>query len=215
VDSFVKRLPCFADGPDLKLCLSFGVAYQRDMTHRVAYDESYFDKCAGYEDKDIAVLINQRRIELVRRHFGDGIVLDVGIGSGEFIKKRLDTFGFDINPKAVEWLKQRGQFRNNFYDFYAFTFWDVIEHLEDPAREYFDKIADGSYLFTALPIFMDLGAIRRSKHYRPGEHLYYWTHAGFINFMAHHRFRMIEANDLETWAGRESITSFAFIKEAD
>lgn len=186
------------------------------MSSKVAYDDAYFDKCAGYEDQEIALKINQRRIELVATHAGpEALVLDVGIGSGEFIKKRSNTLGFDVNPKAIDWLKREGKYCDDFRRMRAFTFWDVIEHIENPDQEYFRQIESGSFLFTCLPIFQNLGRIRESKHYRPNEHLYYWTHTGFINFMAHHRFRMLAANDLEIWAGRESIISFAFVREAD
>lgn len=212
MDKLIKRFAAEADG-DLMLCHNRGVAYQRDMrAQRVTYDASYFDKCAGYEDQEIARKINAGRIDLVNKYAGDAAkVLDVGIGSGEFIKKRPNTWGTDINPRAIEWLAANGRFAERFEDFTAFTFWDVIEHVEDP-EHYFRAMPEGSLLFTSVPVFADLKLIRESRHYRPGEHLYYWTDQGFVDWMALHRFKLLERQDYETRAGRDSIVSFAFAK---
>ena len=212
MDKLIERLDAEPDG-DLKLCRNRGIAYQTDMSVKVSYDADYFNKCASYENKEIALKINAARIALVNRWVGDGPVVDIGIGSGEFIKKRgANTFGFDINPVAGDWLRANGLWRGDFSGFKAFTFWDVIEHVEDP-HLYFQSMQEGSYLFTCLPIVGDIEKIRGWKHYRPGEHLYYWTKLGFINWMALHRFRLLETNDLETEAGRENIVSFAFCRD--
>lgn len=197
---------------DLMLSIANGVAWQADMTVRAAYDDSYFDKCAGYEGSAIAHAINAGRIALVNKYAGaNAPVLDVGVGSGEFIRRRPKTFGYDINPKARAWLHGWGRWSEDFAAFEAFTFWDVIEHVPEPEC-YFSRIRDGSWLFASVPIFADLTAIRASRHYRPGEHLYYFTRQGFIDWMARHRFWVVEVQDYETQAGRDSILSFAFRK---
>lgn len=209
MDRFIEAFESIADD-DLMLCPEHGVAYQRDMTERVPYDESYFNKCLGYEDQAIAIKINAGRIDLVNRHAGVATqVLDVGVGSGEFIKKRPFTFGHDVNPKAVEWLKSWERWSYDFSTFAAFTFWDVIEHVEDP-NCYFNQIKPGAFLFTSLPIFSDINRIRGSRHYRPGEHLYYWTESGFVEWMGCYGFELLERADFEIHAGRDSILSFAF-----
>lgn len=212
MDELIRRFDAERDR-DLMLCRSRGIAYQHNMGHRVAYDAAYFDKCAGYEGQEIARKINAGRVDLVNRHVGEDCpVLDVGVGSGEFIRSRPLTFGHDINPKAVAWLKSSRLWSESFGDFTAFTFWDVIEHVEMPAN-YFRAMPEGSHLFTCLPIFRDLEHIRESKHYRPGEHLYYWTEHGFVDWMALYGFRLLETAGFETEAGRESITSFAFVRD--
>lgn len=211
MDEIIRDYPAVADG-DLMLCPDNGTAYQRDMSIRVPYDESYFNKCLGYEDKEIALKINAGRIALVDLYVGhDKPVLDVGIGSGEFIKKRPLTFGYDVNPAAERWLRAQHRWRDDFETFRAFTFWDVLEHVERPA-DYFGRMPGACYLFTSLPIFDDLTRIRESKHYRPGEHLYYWTAAGFVAWMKLHRFGMLCSQSFEIEAGRESILSFAFYR---
>jgi hypothetical protein len=208
VDRFIASLPAVVDG-DLALCRAHGVAYQRDMTALVPYDGEYFDRCLGYEDQKIAMAINAGRIELVAKHFGPGRVCDIGIGSGEFIKKRPQTFGHDVNPVALKWLAEQGKRAEDLCAFGAYTFWDVIEHVPEP-ETYFRQVQLHARLFTSIPIFETLDAIRGSRHYRPGEHLYYFTRDGFLEWMNEHGFAVLEIADFETAAGRESIESFAF-----
>ena len=217
MDRLIRRFTADIDA-DLMLT-SHGIAYQADMTITASYDEAYFDKCAGYEGQAIANRINAGRVALVEKYTGkpgnpqSPHVLDIGVGSGEFIRARGEgTFGYDVNPKAANRLKVDGLWRDDIHCFKAYTFWDVLEHVPEPDH-YFRRMAEGSYLFTSLPIFDDLRRIRDSKHYRPGEHLYYWTEQGFIDWMALYRFRLLEVSDHETQAGRDSIKSFAFKRD--
>lgn len=212
MDGVIAQFESVADN-DLTLCPYDGVAYQTDMTVTASYDADYFNKCAGYEDKDIALKINAGRIAMVNDHAGADVnVLDIGIGSGEFIKKRPHTFGFDVNPVAVDWLNSCGLFASDFERFTAFTFWDVLEHIERPAL-YFSSMASGSFLFVSIPIFSNLKSIRQSRHYRPGEHLYYFTENGFIGWMEMYQFQLLDRQDYEMKAGRDNILSFAFRRQ--
>jgi len=209
VDRFIAQFDAEADG-DLMLCRAHGVAYQKDRTDVVDYGADYFDKCLGYEDQAIAQKINAGRIALVNGHVGQNSVLDIGIGSGEFIKKRRGkTFGFDVNPVASEWLKRQGLWADRLNAFAGYTFWDVLEHVETP-ETYLRQIDLHAFLFTSVPIFDDLDTIRASRHYRPGEHLYYWTDSGFVRWLDLHGFQILERQTFEIDAGRDSIHSYAF-----
>jgi hypothetical protein len=208
IDRFIAGFPAEFDG-DLALCRAHGVAYQIDREHLVNYDAAYYDKCAGYDGKDIAQAINAGRAALVDRYVGANRVLDVGIGSGEFIRSRPNTFGHDVNPLAIEWLKRNDLWASSLGEFTGYSFWDVIEHVQDPG-EYFRHIQLHSFAFFSLPIFYGLGGVRLSKHYRPGEHLQYFTEDGFTQWMGMHGFMLLERQDFEIRAGRESIYSFAF-----
>lgn len=210
MDAFIAGFDAI-DDDDLMLCPAHGVAYQKDRTHIVAYDGEYYEKCRGYEGQRIADRINEGRIAMVAKHYGDGPVLDTGIGSGEFIKRRLQTYGRDVNPVAIEWLKRQDLWAQYPAEFEAFTFWDVLEHVETPL-DVLRHVRPDAYLFCSIPVFDDLALIRKSKHYRPGEHLYYWTDRGFVAWMALHGFQLLERDDYETRAGRESIISYAFTR---
>lgn len=196
---------------DLVICEALGFAYQRDMTVTASYDEAYWQKCAGYEGAAIADAINRGRINLVARHAGECEVCDVGVGSGEFIKRRGNARGYDVNPTARAWLSSEGLLieREELREFRAITFWDVLEHVPDPS-EYLDLISPGAWMFTSIPIFENLDRIRSSKHYRPGEHLYYFTDDGFVSWLGSYGFELKERSSFEMLAGRDSIYSFAF-----
>lgn len=209
MDRFIAAHP-FEEDADLALCLDHGVAYQRDREHIIAYDEPYYAKCASYEDQEIARKLNAGRIALVARHFGaQHRVVDIGIGSGEFIKKRGNTFGRDVNPVAIEWLKRNDLWAEHLDHFGGFTFWDVIEHIETP-EAVLQHVPLHGFAFFSIPVFGDLRRVRESKHYRPGEHLFYWTDTGFERWLSAHGFMLLERSDFETQAGRESIMSYAF-----
>lgn len=212
MDELIRHFDA-AEDDDLMLCRARGVAYQRDMAKRVSYGDAYFANYVKLAGTPIAKRLNAGRVDLVNRHVGaHAPVLDVGIGSGEFIRSRRDTFGTDVNPVALKWLNAERKLSTDFDRFRAFTFWDVLEHVDVP-NVYFKRMAPGSHLFASLPVFRDLGEIRASKHYKPGEHLYYWTVDGFVEWMAGYRFRLVEYNHQETEAGREGIGSFAFVRD--
>lgn len=217
MDALVRRFAATRD-KDLHICERHGLAYQRDMSKRMAdgvnaAGENYWDHYKAMEGQEISRRLYAGRVALVDKYVGqDTPVLDVGIGSGEFIESRENTYGCDVNPKAIEWLKSIDKLRRDFGEFGAFTFWDVLEHIENP-NEYFERMPDRAFLFTSLPIINDLAKVRESRHYKPGEHLYYWTEPGFVNWMAQYRFRLLERSDFETQSGRDSILSFAFIRD--
>jgi hypothetical protein len=208
MDNFIACF-CGAADRDLVFCVGNGVAYQADMSIPFEYGEGYWEMYRGYVGSEIAVKLNATRRTLVDRYMGDAEVLDTGIGAGEFIEARPGTFGNDVNPWALAWLTERQKLRTDIENFEGFTFWDVLEHIATP-RNLFNRMPIGSCVFTSIPIFDDLLKVRASKHYKPNEHLYYFTEKGFVDWMGLHGFSLLEVNDEETKAGREAIKSFAF-----
>lgn len=217
MDSLIKRWHCKPDA-DLRLVPHRGVAYQADMdAGRVSYGSEYYEKVRAYEGSAIAQAVNNGRLELMDRHLTlDAKVIDVGAGTGDFMRAAraagFDAYGFEVMKKAISQLKHDGLFADDVSGFDAVTIWDTIEHMEDPELT-LRAIRKGARLFVSLPIFDDLGRIRESKHYRPGEHLYYWTEQGFIEWMGLYGFRLLEKSAHETAAGRESIGAFAFVRD--
>lgn len=196
----------------LRYCHNEGVAYQFPMKVLAKYDKTYLNKCLGYEGSDISNKINDGRIKAVAKYSGETHrCLDIGIGSGEFIKRRNKydriTFGTDVNRSAIDWLKEFKCLREDLTEFDCFTMWDVLEHVETP-ESYFKRMSKGSVLYVSIPIFESLNDIVESRHYRPNEHLYYFTHAGFVAYMNNWGFRILEVQDFETKAGRENIKTY-------
>lgn len=215
MDRLIKRFDAEADG-DLMVVEKRGVAYQRDMSKTIAYDDDYFKHYVSLAGSETEARLNAGRVAMLLRHIAGVNVLDVGIGNGSFIQSAdragLRAMGLDVNPAAVDWLQQRKLLASSVRGFDAVTFWDSLEHMETP-EVHLSRIAAGARVFVALPIFESLDKVRNSKHYKPGEHLYYWTATGFVDWMRLHGFRFLEQSNHEVEAGREAIGAFAFVKE--
>lgn len=217
MDSFIRGYAATPDG-DLMLCIDEGVAYQRDMrAGRVQYDADYMAKVDAYEGTPVARAVNAGRCALLTRHLKPGTwVLDYGAGSGAFVRDAAQAGfcanGFDVMHQAKKRLFEAGMYAEDPSGFDAVTLWDTIEHLEEPGAV-LRQVRTGAALFVSIPIFDDLRRIRDSRHYRPGEHLYYWTSEGFVGWMALYGYRLLEQSDHEIIAGRENIGAFAFIRD--
>jgi SAM-dependent methyltransferase len=214
MDDIIRNYPFREFGDNLNYCYKHGLMYQRDMSKTVDYDKSYFENYVHREDSEIARKLNVARTSLSEKYCD--CVVDVGVGSGEFIKKsKIKVLGYDINPVGVKWLEERGLF-TDIYDevpveVRGFTLWDTLEHIQNP-QKLLKCVRPGDFLFVSMPIFSEIEKVRESKHYKPGEHLYYFEKNGLIIFLDDSGFSLVEYNDKETQAGREGIGSFVFLK---
>jgi len=181
-----------------------GIGYYpvRDMV----YNEDYFAKYQMMADTEIGLRLNQARIDLVNKYTKLD-VLDIGIGSGAFVIGRENTYGYDINKSAVEWLIERKLYRHPFKGANSLTFWDSLEHIHDP-RLHLSGAKE--YVFISAPIYIDSEHIKKSKHFRKDEHCWYWTHDGLVTFMDAFEFELVESNNMESLIGREDIETFVF-----
>lgn len=196
---------------DLVVMKDFGVAYCDPAGREVPYDRGYFQEYEERAANDVSdALMEVRHRMVIDRWVGD--VVDYGIGAGAFVLHRLGkgfpTLGFDVNPWGVHWLVERDLFWDPGGERPgAMTFWDVLEHVVDP-RPILAKIE--KWVFVSLPLYEDLRDVRSSKHYKPGEHVWYWTHDGLVRFLLEQGFSLVEFNRCEEEVGREGIGSFAF-----
>jgi hypothetical protein len=189
-----------------------GLGYYPVQDGAEPYNQHYFERFGEQAKSDIGQRLMRARCAMVARHYNSEL-LDIGIGSGAFIEERAhwrgDTFGWDINPAGIKWLKDRNLYRDPFgkEPAFAMSFWDVIEHIED-FRPLLERIR--YYLFVSLPIFTCGEHAMRSKHYRPDEHFWYFTRDGFVSTIQSLGFVLLEENMIETELGRADIQSFAF-----
>lgn len=187
----------------LKWLPSLGVGYYE--VKESPYDQSYFNKYVSYEGSEICTELNNSRVDLVKTYSSD-YVLDIGIGSGSFIKAHGKAYGYDINPAGVAWLKERDLYMEP-KQVHAVTFWDSFEHIRNPA----DILSEVTGLvFMSIPLFNGVNHILRSKHFRKDEHYWYFTQTGLITYMSNLGFLMLESNRMESDIGREDIGSFVF-----
>lgn len=173
------------------------------------YDADYFTRYQAMAETPMGQQLTAARIQLVVRHY-QGPLLDVGIGSGQFVSGYPGALGFDVNPAGVAWLHQR----NAYADLYAnrwraLTMWDVLEHLDEPERAVQQAT---KFVFVSIPVFDNAEHVLRSKHFRPDEHIFYWTHEGLLKWFKAQGFTCVEHNTFESELGREGIGSYAFCR---
>lgn len=171
------------------------------------YDESYFARYQQLANTETGRALTQARIQLVARHY-TGLVLDVGIGAGQFVDARPDTLGFDVNPAGVDWLSTRGAYAGLYANTWrALTMWDVLEHIDEPERAV-QQATD--FIFVSIPIFNDAEDILQSHHFRKDEHIWYFTDEGLRRWFAEQGFACVEQNTIECDLGRKGIGTYAF-----
>lgn len=152
------------------------------------------------------------------------------------------TLGYDVNPAGLAWLNARGLFCDPYHNppepngvgawlaedairhgdcgddgrgpfglgVRAVSLWDVLEHIPD-----FDRLLANvrSFVFISIPIFRDGAHAAASKHFRPTEHVWYFTPDGLIRTMDQLGFRLLSCSNFEEAAGREDIGAFAFRRD--
>lgn len=212
MDSRITKYKCVPFG-ELNYCPLHNICYQRDMTTSIEYGEQYFKTYVSYENTETSKRLNSGRISITEKYCSS--LLDIGIGSGEFIKEsRIDVYGYDVNPLGVEWLTQQMLYCDPYSgmpDVSGLTFWDSLEHIPDPSN-LLDRMQSGQYAFISMPIFADVLKVRKSKHYKPMEHYYYFSPQGLEVWMRDCGFDLCEVSDFESQAGREDIFTFVFCK---
>ena len=147
-------------------------------------DEYYLDEGTASAARD--------KLEFVRRLCpGPGRLLDVGASYGHFLAQaqaRFETYGIELNARAVAWSVDQFGVRNAVASLYALppalprpydviTMWDVIEHLDDPRRALAtcrEHLAPGGWMFLSTP---DAGSLmaralgRRWYYQDPLQHI--------------------------------------------
>lgn len=177
------------------------------------YGAAYWENYQKYRQSPIAYRLMRRRVELVEAFVPGEPVVDIGIGSGHFVEERgygeaSPTFGYDVNPIAVAWLKERGLWRDPYEaPVDAACLWDTLEHMEKP-EDFLARVRQ--WIFVSIPIFDGPEHVLRSKHFKTDEHFFYFTRSGFVAWMRVRGWRLVEENRMETELGREDIGTFVF-----
>lgn len=176
------------------------------------YDLAYWENYRRLDQTPSGDALTAMRRDLVAKHW-QFEVTDIGIGGGRFVTERESTWGYDVNPCAVEWLRACNRFHDPYKDAVdAATFWDSLEHIFDPGP----LLANiRRWVFVSLPIFTSCDDVLRSKHFKKEEHCWYFTVRGLDHFMRLFGFECIDFNRMERDAGREQIDTFVFRRERE
>ena len=170
------------------------------------YGEDYWQEFQRRDETDTGAALTAARIEFVRRHH-DGTLVDIGVGGGRFVRE-AGCVGYDINPLAVDWLRDRGSYSDPYSaDVQAVTCWDSLEHMPDP-KALLRNVTD--WLFASIPVASSREAWLDSPHYKPGEHIWFWSTFGFVSWCWRWGFDVVEISDIEVKLGRRDIKTFAF-----
>lgn len=185
------------------------------------YDKNYFQNenpKGGYANYYEGMRVNKRTFsdrlkKIAKKIGGKKKLLDVGCALGDCLytaKKEgwKDIYGVEVSKFAYEFAKSRGlDIKNTTLNkagfikdsFDAITYQDVIEHVEDPLEELktaHSLLKRGGYIFLVTP---DVGGywhkILKSLwyHYKPGEHIMYFTQESLKLALLKAGFKNIEA----------------------
>jgi hypothetical protein len=166
------------------------------------YDLQYFEKMLRQNSKT-AEEICKIRWEFIRS-CGQR-VLDYGSGVGWFRAFRpedKEVDSYDIGPYP-----QTG-IRNNSYD--VICLWDVLEHLPS-FEEMEDIFTQTSYVAVSIPIKPAKTKIENWKHFKPGEHLHYFTVESLDAFFKKYDFKKVKSGYPEC-PPREDILNILYEK---
>ncbi len=88
---------------------------------------------------------------------------------------------------------------------------DVLEHLRDP--ELVLSQIKCRWLIISIPIFETKQKALASRHFKPREHFWYFSHRAIVDLMDENGFEMWEVRDDETKIGRAEIQTYVFRKK--
>lgn len=127
----------------------------------------------------------------------DSKVLDIGYGDGEFIralrKCGVDAIGYDVHSDSLG--VPTVSDLSGKYD--VVTLYDALEHVEN--LETILKI-NTEYFIVTVPNFLlnqSDDQIRNWKHYKPNEHLHYFTEASILALFRRHDFDCLLVHNVE------------------
>jgi len=205
----MSRHPATEMAASLKWWSEYGYGYYPVQESDWPYDEAYWAKYVRYEDTEVGRGLTAARLALVDEFVPrEAPIIDVGIGSGQFIKARGGpTFGHDVNPVAVDWLRARWLQAYPLSGAVNVTFWDSLEHL--PAPELVVGAVE-SHVFVSIPLVEGRAHALGSKHFRPTEHYWYFTDHGLVRWFDDRGFSALHQSRMEEDFGREDIGTFVF-----
>lgn len=203
-------------------CLNCGMVWDPFPPENLEsiYTENYFENenpKGGYANYFEGMNINKRtfyeRIRRINKKVNSkGRMLDVGSALGDSLleAKRLgwkDLYGVELSQFAAGESRKRGldirtgtlvsaKYASDFFD--IVTLQDVIEHVADPSdemKEIYRILKPGGFVFVVTP---DIGGFWHKAlgplwyHYKPGEHIMYFSQATLARVLKDAGFDNIE-----------------------
>lgn len=181
----------------------------------------------GYNENYLTHLLHihagtGQAISKVRWNFIAGVgaktILDYGCGTNIFALFRPDNVvidSYDIGTMSDGASYPQTGIRHDKYD--LICLWDVIEHVDwelDPDMAMLDAIARSNNVALAVPVLPEGIELESWKHYKPGEHLTYFTIPDIEKFFNQLGFTL-SRRDMPECPPREDVVSFLFKRFGD
>ena len=177
------------------------------------YDRAYCETMLRL-NTDSAEAINRRRWDFAEPA-GARVVLDYGCGCNfltAYAPPGVTVDSFDVGDYPPDLVTPPTGIQHMHYD--LMCLFDVIEHVDwnmgpVPDRLMLSALHSSTYLAISLPILPPETDLAAWKHYKPGEHLTYFTEASLLLLMARHGFLPLRCGVPEC-PPRSDIQSFLF-----
>ena len=158
---------------ELHECLVCSHMYQWPLKATAQYDSKYVQD--RYDKYPTTEPMSYLRLGLVQGHLTSGRLLDVGYGNGTFVKLAakagFDAFGNDVH--GADYGVREATLTDGYWD--VVTFFDSLEHFED-LQLIRDLLQRTRYVVLSVPARpLSFPKERAWRHYRPGEHLHYFS----------------------------------------
>lgn len=171
------------------------------------YDEAYKDKYIAHWESETNGPIQECRWNLVKHFKSYGGLLDIGCGTGSFLRaapRGFTCLGCDINMHCVDYcnahrIEAVGPDIPLENEFDVVTMFDVIEHYSnfDVIDDIKCILKDDGYLIFCTPNFKPnmLDNIEEWRHYRPaGEHVFCLSEKSILTLAKIHNFQVVDIN---------------------
>ena len=180
------------DCGDLRGCRACGHVFQHPPIVTARYDAKYVGRYDSYPTEGISLL----RLGLLEGYVRGGRLLDVGYGNGAFVRvgeaAGFDAFGYDVHGHDFGVAEVDIHTDSSQWD--VVTFFDSLEHFSD-LDEVRGLLSRTRFVMISVPQRpVDFPANRAWRHYRPGEHLHYFSQASLQRFF---RRPLLAASNLE------------------
>lgn len=174
-------------------CASCGHLWQEKI-EPIKYGKEYLKTYAGRPTIELSWV----RLAFLYLYKHDGCILDIGYGDGEFIRQAsragymalgYDNHADDIGVMTVKELVPGA--------FDVVTMFDSFEHMPDLDEPF--KASPSLFVVTVpwLPSDVTDESIREWRHYKPNEHLHYFTEKSLISIMSRHGYGMETRKPIE------------------
>jgi hypothetical protein len=167
---------------DLRGCRACGHIFQYPPIVTARYDAQYVGRYDAYPTEGISLL----RLAFLEGYVRGGRLLDVGYGNGAFIRVAeaagFAAFGYDVHGEDYGIAEIDIHADASEWD--VVTFFDSLEHFADlqPVRALFERTR---FVMVSVPQRPpDFPGDRAWRHYRPGEHLHYFSEASLQRLVA-------------------------------